>query len=143
MKNTDKNANLHITAKIQNLDNLIDFTEKFMQKNGFDNKSIMQISIVAEEIFTNICNYGQLADDDIIKIDARMECDSKCVICFADGGIAFNPLFQKEPDTHLPLNRRKEGGLGIYMIKQLTSKVNYKYENGMNILTIEKQKTEA
>ena len=95
MKNTDKNANLHITAKIQNLDNLIDFTEKFMQKNGFDNKSIMQISIVAEEIFTNICNYGQLADGDIIKIDARMECDSKCVICFADGADVYLSEYEK------------------------------------------------
>ena len=107
--------------------------------NYYKNKVKRYDCYVLERICIALnCDIG-----DIIKIDARMECDSKCVICFADGGIAFNPLFQKEPDTHLPLNRRKEGGLGIYMIKQLTSKVNYKYENGMNILTIEKQKTEA
>ena len=51
-----------------------------------------------------------------------------------------NPLEKDDPDINLSLEERKEGGLGIYIVKQLMDKVSYRYSDlGENILTIEKK----
>ena len=59
-------------------------------------------------------------------------------VVFRDSGPPFDPLHAKEPDVISALNKRKPGGLGIFIIKKLMSDVRYVYENGQNVLTIEK-----
>ncbi|NCB36197.1 MAG: ATP-binding protein, partial [Clostridia bacterium] len=61
------------------------------------------------------------------------------VLCFIDNGSAFNPLVQAEPDVHLPVEERSIGGLGIMMIRRMTDRQTYSYENGRNILTLTKR----
>ena len=55
-----------------------------------------------------------------------------------DNGRPFNPLEKVDPDTTLSLEDRKEGGLGIFLVKKSMDMVEYKYENGNNILIIKK-----
>lgn len=144
MESMQKAKLLSVPAKKKELDNVIFFIEAFLEQNGFDKKSVMQMSIATEEIFTNICSYADIPENSLVKIDAYMESEDRAAIRFHDSGTAFDPLAQKAPDAKLPASKRKEGGLGIYMMKKLVSHVDYRYENGMNILTIIKQKdTEA
>ena len=62
---------------------------------------------------------------------------------FRDGGIPFNPLKKDSPDTSLPINQRKIGGLGIYFVIRKMDNVDYEYTNGENILTIRKNLKKA
>ena len=140
MKHTYDKTVLKIPPDTQHLDHVIDFISSFLSRNGFDKKSIAQISIAAEEIFTNICRYACLSPSAYVKIDLSMQKNTRAIICFIDGGTAFDPLKATTPDTSLTANKRQEGGLGIYLMQKLVSYVDYKYENGMNILTIVKQK---
>ena len=55
-----------------------------------------------------------------------------------DCGIPFDPLTLPKPDVNAPIEDRKIGGLGIYMMRKLMDKVNYKREQGKNILTLVK-----
>lgn len=131
-------------AKTEELERVTDYIGSFLAENGFDRKSIAQTSIAVEEIFVNICRYARLPDTETVKIDVRMNGQDRAVIRFADSGAAFDPLSKEAPDTTLPPEERKAGGMGIYMMRQLVSCVDYRYEDGMNILTIIKQKpTEA
>ena len=61
-----------------------------------------------------------------------------CRIVFRDRGVPYNPLEKTDPDITLSAEEREIGGLGIYMVKQSMDKVEYRYEDGCNILTIEK-----
>ena len=59
-------------------------------------------------------------------------------IIFKDNGIPYNPLARKDPDITLPLEERRIGGLGIYIVKKYMDNIDYAYENGMNVVTIKK-----
>ena len=60
------------------------------------------------------------------------------VVNIRDKGVPDNPLQRADPDITLSAEERQIGGLGIYMVKQSMAKVEYRYEDGYNILTIEK-----
>ena len=66
-----------------------------------------------------------------------------CQVVFRDKGIPYNPLEKEDPDISLSAGEREIGGLGIYMVKQYMDKVEYRYEEGYNILTIEKRLDKA
>ena len=57
----------------------------------------------------------------------------------ADKGVVFDPLKQPDPDTTLPIQKRKIGGLGVYITKKTMDLVTYAHENGENILTMVKK----
>ena len=58
---------------------------------------------------------------------------------FADRGMPFDPLAKKDPDVTLSSEERDIGGLGIFMVKKTMDDVEYRYENGQNILKIRKK----
>ena len=60
------------------------------------------------------------------------------LIC-ADHGKSYNPLKKKEPDVSLPAEKRKAGGLGIFMMKKLVDSIEYERVGGENQITIIKQ----
>jgi anti-sigma regulatory factor (Ser/Thr protein kinase) len=57
----------------------------------------------------------------------------------SDDGREFNPLTVPPADTTVPLERREPGGLGVHMMRQLMDAVEYRRENGRNILTLIKR----
>jgi len=60
------------------------------------------------------------------------------VIKVQDEGVHFNPLIIPAPDISKPMQDRQPGGLGIYMVKKLTSDVKYLREGGTNFLVMRK-----
>jgi anti-sigma regulatory factor (Ser/Thr protein kinase) len=53
-----------------------------------------------------------------------------------DGGIPFNPLGVETPDTELPLEERKIGGLGIHLVRKMMGKVSYRRRIDKNVITV-------
>ena len=98
------------------------------------------IHICVEEIFVNIAHYayGGKSGEAVINLD--IEQNPKCCrVTFQDRGVPYNPLAKADPDITLSAEERQIGGLGIYMVKQSMDHVEYRYEDGCNILTIEKK----
>ena len=54
----------------------------------------------------------------------------------------FNPLDREDPDITLSAEEREIGGLGIFLCKQMMDSLNYRYEDGNNILTMTKKISE-
>ena len=50
----------------------------------------------------------------------------------------FDPLEQAAPDLSLPIEERPIGGLGIHMLRQMSTGFAYAFENGRNVVTITK-----
>jgi anti-sigma regulatory factor (Ser/Thr protein kinase) len=59
-------------------------------------------------------------------------------VAIEDDGIPFNPLEKETPDTDLPLEERKIGGLGIHLVRNLMDKVSYQRRVDKNRLTLVK-----
>ena len=60
-------------------------------------------------------------------------------LTFTDNGIPFNPLNAPEPDIK-NVEDRKEGGMGIFLVRKFSDKLQYQYSGGKNILTITKKR---
>ena len=130
---------MRLQASDETLYTVLDEIERQLVKNNCPEvlKSIMLIAV--EEIFVNIAHYayGGKSGEAIINLDIKQ--DPKCCrVEFRDRGIPYNPLEKADPDITLSAEEREIGGLGIYMVKQSMDKVEYRYEDGCNILTIEK-----
>jgi anti-sigma regulatory factor (Ser/Thr protein kinase) len=125
---------LSIDAKIENLDTVLEFVANELEPVPM--KLQTQIAIAVEEIFVNIAHYAYTPEigDVLIRIDVGDE----VVIEFEDKGKPYNPLEKDDPDVALGAEEREVGGLGIFMVKKIMDAVEYKREDGKNLLTIRK-----
>jgi len=97
----------------------------------------LQLDIAVEELFINIASYAYRPVDGPVTIQIDFKEDTASVV-FIDGGRPYNPWEREDPDITLSAEERDIGGLGVYMVKQSMNNVDYVYEDGKNILTIEK-----
>jgi anti-sigma regulatory factor (Ser/Thr protein kinase) len=128
---------LKIEAKIENFDAVSDFLNAELEAADCSMKLAMQITMAAEEIFVNIAHYAYAPETGEAVIRVRVS--DEAVIEFEDCGKAYNPLEKDDPDITLGADERQIGGLGIFMVKKSMDSVNYRYENGKNILTLTKR----
>ena len=54
----------------------------------------------------------------------------------SDEGKPFNPLARAAPDTSLPLQDRKVGGIGIHLARSMTDDIRYEHHTDQNTLTL-------
>jgi serine/threonine-protein kinase RsbW len=55
-----------------------------------------------------------------------------------DDGKPFNPLIAPDPDIKVPIEERKIGGLGIYLVRRLMDELDYTQDSGENVLVMKK-----
>ncbi len=94
-----------------------------------------KLDMCAEEIFANIAFYAYPEIPGMIEA-VLTKTDNSIVLEFIDEGIEYNPLEKPDPDIDLPPEERPLGGLGIFMVKQMTDDIVYKRENNKNILIL-------
>ena len=123
-------------ARLENLEPMLDFLTEISKKHGVDTKKANQIRLAAEEVLINIINYAYLNNEGNIEVDYTITEGMALKIEISDSGIPFNPLALPEPDISVPIEKRKIGGLGIHLIRNIIDKVSYKREHDKNILTL-------
>lgn len=102
--------------------------------------SIYKLRLAMEEILVNIINYSfQDKNQHEILIRINSSADN-LTMEFIDDGIAFDPLTVPDPQD-IPLEQRKPGGVGIYLVKTMMDVFKYKRIDGNNILTVSKKIT--
>ena len=94
-----------------------------------------QLSVVVEELVLNIVDYSQ---SDYLDVE-MMRDEKSLTLRFRDGGVPFNPLEREFPDFSIPMEDRKIGGLGIFMVIQYMDDVAYEHTGEENILTVKKE----
>ena len=102
---------------------------------NLDKSLANKLDMCAEEIFANITFYAYPDTRGNIEVDLKNSGDS-IIFEFRDEGIEYNPLEKPDPDINLPPEERPIGGLGIFMVKEMTDAIYYKRENNKNILTM-------
>jgi len=136
-KGADRMESLTVEARTENLPQVLAFVDGKLEAAGCSMKTQMQIDVAVEEIFVNIALYAYAPGSGEAVI--TMETGEDAVIGFHDRGTPFDPLAKEDPDVTLSAEKRQIGGLGIFMVKKSMDEMNYRYENGENILTIRKK----
>lgn len=133
---------LVVKAAADNLNQVLGFVESEAKQAGCPEKTVGQIAIAIEELFVNIASYAYAPNTGICSICFKSEVQNdggRLQILIRDNGKKFNPLMHKSPDITLSADERPIGGLGILMVEKLMDKLTYSYENGQNILSVEKR----
>ena len=127
-----------LKSNLDNLDSLLLKIEELLEDERISTKSKLQLELIIEELFLNICNYAYENEGEIKIQYELLEDPLKILMIFIDDGVEFNPLNKELPDLSLDVEQRDIGGLGLTIVRKNVDKIDYKYENNQNILTIEK-----
>jgi len=101
-------------------------------------KHLFTLNLVLEELITNIIFYGfkvknskNFIKTKVVNKEAELE------VVIIDNAVKFN-ILEKESDisSSKALSKQKIGGLGIHLVKNMTSSIEYNRENGFNYLTL-------
>jgi anti-sigma regulatory factor (Ser/Thr protein kinase) len=101
-------------------------------------EEIQVLRLACEEIIMNVTSYAYPEGVDGF-LDVDIQKTDRMTIRFEDGGVPFNPLEQEKPDTGLSWDKRRIGGLGIFLFRRKMDDVRYAYVDNKNVLTIEKK----
>ena len=130
---------LVIEATRENLPKVISFVNEHLEAADCNMRTQIQIDIAVEELFINIASYAYDPEIGTAVVQVTVTDEPLSVeITFIDNGRQYDPLAKEDPDITLPINKRKKGGLGIFMVKKSMDDIHYEYADGKNILTIKK-----
>ena len=131
-------ATLQFPAETQKLPEVLDKLDTYLLSAGCPEDARTQLAVAVEEIFVNIANYayGDKTGGATINIKADAH---KAAITFIDSGVAYNPLEKEDPNLEQAAEDRPIGGLGIFLVKEMSDEVTYDRRDDMNILTIVKK----
>lgn len=130
---------LTIPAERDRLDQVQAFIDQNLAGVEYSPEAQIQLQIAVEELFVNIASYAYAPGHGDAVIGCRVEEDPPSItVQLRDWGKPFDPLAKKDADVTLSAEDRDIGGLGIYMVKNSMDAVDYKREDGQNILTIRK-----
>ena len=131
---------LRIKALTDNLDRVLQYVDTALELMGCSMKNQIQIDMAVEELFVNIAHYAYKGTAGDAVILAGPDPKTGILrITFRDWGVPFDPLAKTDPDISLSVEEREIGGLGIFMAKKIMDTMDYKYENGQNVLTMTKR----
>ena len=125
-------------AVMESIDLITDRINEELEALDCPGKPRAQIDVAIDEILSNIIRYAYPREPGSVTV--RYDCeDGIFSISFEDEGAQYNPLKKQDPDISLSAEERKIGGLGIFLVKKTMDAVEYRHQDGRNILTIRKR----
>ena len=124
-------------AKLENLSVIADFISSSMSQLGIE-AGVFEVQTAVDEACTNIIKYAYSEEGGVITITCESQ-DNDFVVTIRDNGKPFDPSSVPPPDLEADLDKRRIGGLGIYLMKKLMDDVSYSFDARKgNILVMRK-----
>lgn len=130
---------IRLPARVKNLEKLIDFLIAALKAVGVPEKIVSDIHLIVDEGCTNVINYayppGEPGD---IELSCAVK-DGIAAITIRDWGAPFDPINVAAPDLSLDIDERPIGGLGVFLMKKFSDRLEYRRKEDTNLLTIIKK----
>ncbi len=136
----------HLTLKLKNdlseLERASTTLDEFGHQHAIPAAALFDLHLALDEILTNVMSYGY--DDDaqheiVVHLSASPDCPPYHVeIRVEDDGRPFNPLAAAPPDVQASIADRPVGGLGIYLVRRVMDDLEYRRQQGKNMLVMRK-----
>lgn len=132
---------LQIRCNREAIGEFADTLQAWCESHAVPQRVLMAFQVAFDELLTNLVDYA--FEDAAARAGARIEVDL-CLepgvlhALLIDNGPAFNPLQRQAPDTHVALEDREIGGLGIHLVRELMDDLQWRRENDLNHLELRK-----
>lgn len=136
----DNTATYHkaIKAATSKLADIRKFVAKHAHEHGFDEKQVSDIQLAVDEACTNIIKHAYQFDQ-TKNFTIELEFDgNQLSITLTDHGAGFDPNRYQKPDLKKQIEKKKRGGMGIFLIKNLMDDVSYSSKSDKNVLRMSK-----
>ena len=112
----------------------------FLSPIPCSSRALLDLDMIIEEIFINIANYAYTDRVGTVTIELSLNAQGDTLtLVFRDSGIPYDPLQKKTPDLTTPAAQRPIGGLGIFLVQELSDSISYLHTGTENCLTIRKK----
>jgi serine/threonine-protein kinase RsbW len=113
------------------------FVTGFADDHGIGRSDALRLTLVVEELFTNTVKHGYGCDSGATIRIALSAIVDEIALFYEDGAPPFDPLSRLSgslSSVNADIESRHVGGLGIYLVGQLSGSPRYAYEDGCNRL---------
>ena len=124
-------------SEVKRLSRLV---EAFGEAEGLGPEAVFSLNLALDEVVTNVIRYAHEDDSRQHPIVVRLALEQDVLTAqVEDDGRAFNPLEVPAPDIGASIDERPIGGLGIHLVRSVMNSVEYRREDGRNVLTMKKK----
>jgi len=95
---------------------------RHLEPFGIFGRTMNRVEVVLEELVSNLVRHGK--DVKLVTVAAGYR-GGVVDLVIEDDGAAFDPLAAPQPEPFTTLAEAQLGGLGIHLIRELTSSANY------------------
>jgi serine/threonine-protein kinase RsbW len=128
---TGRTAEIVIRNDMMELANLKDSLEQIGAELAVPSKARMQLQVALDEIASNVIKYAWPdggSHEFCVRIRGQQ---GQIKVEIVDDGREFDPRLAPPPEA-APTGRRRPGGLGIHLVKQLVDRIEYERVGGHN-----------
>lgn len=122
-----------VVATPEAISNLTDEVIAFLEGQGVEARATHHTALVLDEVLTNLGTHGDCRDRPA-RIALVVETD-KVTGEIIDTGPPFDPRLALAPDLNMPATERPVGGLGLYLVRTLSSALEYARRNDENCMS--------
>ena len=120
-------ASRGFAREIASLGEIFDFLGEQLSDLPGNERLLIQINLVVEELFTNFVRHNVGGGDHII-INLDRVSDRLDLELVDDGVEDFDPRGVADPHVEAGIGDRKAGGLGIHLVQSMVDELSYNYE---------------
>jgi anti-sigma regulatory factor (Ser/Thr protein kinase) len=126
---------------VSELESVISFVSDLLVRNSIPAETANDLPLALDEMVTNVATHAYPRSEEHRFTVQITVSNKEFVARIEDDGVEFNPTQQPIPNLHAPLEERKVGGLGIYLVRQIMTSVEYQRVEGKNVVTLRKKLT--
>ncbi len=127
-------------GQLNQLARIGEFVAEAARQMDMDDRDIFAIQMAVDEAATNVMLHGYDEDKGSLRVTCWQRADD-FVVEIRDRGRPFDPNAVPEPDLYSPLEERREGGLGIYLMRRMMDQVDFSREGDVNVVCMVRHRT--
>ncbi len=121
-------------ASVEALPGLLDAFQGWLEEREVPRVPRDDLVLALDEAFSNAVVHGYAGSTGEVTVRARAS-PAGVELRIADSAPAFDPFANAPmPDLDAPIEDRAIGGLGVYLIRELMDRAEYRREKGQNVL---------
>jgi len=128
MEQKSKQFELEVESKLKNLAIIGDFIANAMKQLGIEHvQDIFKVQLAVDEACTNIIKHAYSREGEGQIIICCSLSGNTLLVTIKDWGKCFDPNSVPRPNTKAALSERKEGGLGIFLMRELMNEIRFTF----------------
>jgi serine/threonine-protein kinase RsbW len=134
----ENSETLTLPAALEFLSPATEFVRRGAHLAGLTGERLGAVDLVVEELFMNVSRYAYPPGVKG-KIEIKWAIPKPGLLCIeiSDEGTAFDPLSRGNPSLSEVLEERPIGGLGVFLIQQMTNSFRYRRDDDWNRVHLE------